>query len=204
MNRSVISLTSALALLLGSAGFVNIAGAHEGDKQCNVLLDGDGEPVKEADNDSIDHSNSHPCAEGDEAVDTTAEAAAQNNEARQQVANAPATQIGVSPLVIYFDTASAEVSADFETEVKAFAERLQESNPKSLRVVGYTDTSGSADINQKLSNERAANVVASLVNAGISDGLITQGAVGEGTLAIETPDGTREANNRRVVVTPIY
>ncbi|MGI9492694.1 MAG: OmpA family protein [Geminicoccaceae bacterium] len=178
-----------------------MAEAHEGNKQCNVLLDGDGEPVKEADDDDIDHSNSHDCASDDK--DTVAEAPAENG-ASQQVANVAAPQIGVSPLVVYFDSSSAEVSTDFETEVKAFAEKLQTSNPKTIEVVGYTDTSGSAAINEKLSNERASNVVASLVDAGISDGLISQKAAGEDRLATETPDNTREANNRRVVVTPIY
>jgi len=207
MHRNVISLVSALALLIGAGSFLGIAQAHEGDKQCNVLLDGDGEPVKESDSDDIDHSNSHACEAGDKAADSAdaSEAAPKEEEAPQQVANVPATPpVVVEPLIVYFDIGSAELSAGSVAEVEAFSEQLQATNPKGLSVVGFTDTSGSVELNQKLSKARASNVVASLVDAGTPDSIITQNAVGEDTLAVETPDDTREPNNRRVVITPEY
>ena len=205
MPRSVLSLMSALALLLGSAGFGGSALAHEGDKQCNVLLDGDGEPVKETDDDDIAHSNSHACASDDKADDSanvSAEVPAE--EAPQQVANVTPAPVVVEPLTVYFDSGSSKLTAGSEAEVAAFVEQLRTTDPKTITVVGYTDTSGSVEVNQRLSNERASNVVASLVDGGIAGTLITQTAVGEDTLAVETPDDTREPNNRRVVVTPEY
>lgn len=209
MHRNVVSLASALALLIGAGSLLGMAQAHEGDKQCNVLLDGDGEPVKESDNDDIDHSNSHACGPGDEAdasANISEEAPkAEGEEAQQQVANVPAAPLAVvEPLTVYFDSGSAQLSAGDEAEIRDFLVQLQATNPKGLSVVGFTDTSGSAALNEKLSKARASNVVASLIDAGISDSLITQNAVGEGTLAVETPDDTREPNNRRVVITPEY
>lgn len=206
MHRNVISLASILALLVGAISFAGVAEAHEGEKQCNVLLDGDGEPVKESDSDDIDHSNSHACGPDEKAaVDAQGSAeAAEEEEASKQVANVTAAPVEVDPLTVYFDTGSSELSAGSEAEVQAFVEQLQATNPKNVTVVGYTDSSGSADLNQKLSKARAANVTASLVEAGLTGSLVTQDAVGEDTLAVETPNGTREPNNRRVVVSAEY
>lgn len=199
MYRNVIGLTSALAILIGTAGFAAISQAHEGDDLCNVLLDGDGEPVKEKDNDEINHSNSHACSsKSDEGDASAAEAPAE--KAPQQVALAPV----IEPLTVFFDVSRDNLSAGSNAQVQAFADELRETNPKSIKVIGYTDTSGSAELNEQLSKARAANVADALVGAGISSNLIEQGSAGQEVLAVETPDQTREPNNRRVIITPEY
>ena len=116
----------------------------------------------------------------------------------------PPEPVTIDPLTVYFDSGSDSVSAGSSAEIQAFAEQLTATNPKSIQVVGYTDTSGSAALNKQLSEARAANVVASLVDAGIPASLISQESAGEEALAVETPDGTREPNNRRVLITPDY
>ncbi len=204
MHRNLITLTSAFAVMIGLAGYGSIAQAHEGEEQCNVLLDGDGEPVKESDSDVIEHSNSHACGPEDAAeseVDAPAEVS--EEQAPEQVANvAPAPTI--EPLTVYFDSNRDSLSAGSNAQVQAFADQLVATNPKSVEVVGYTDTSGSVALNEKLSKARASNVIASLISAGVPADLIAEDALGEGELAVDTPDGTREPNNRRVIVTPVY
>jgi OOP family OmpA-OmpF porin len=67
-------------------------------------------------------------------------------------------------------------------------------------VVGHTDTSGSADYNQKLSVRRANVVVEALVDMGARRAAIQASGVGKTDLAVQTPDNTREPRNRRTVV----
>jgi len=81
---------------------------------------------------------------------------------------------------------------------------LLETSPQSLNVVGYTDTTGPADVNRRLSEKRANSVASALQEAGIPGGLIARSASGEDKLAVDTPDDTREASNRRVTITPTY
>ena len=202
MYRNMIGASSALAILTLLAGVPATGFAHEDGRLCNVILDGDGEPVLESDEDAVGHSNSAACPEGESAA---AAAEVENTDAGEQTAaveTAPATTI--DPLIVYFDVNQDKLDAGARAEVDAYVAELQANPAKSLSVVGYTDTSGSADLNARLSEARANSVAAALIEAGLPAGMITRGASGEDDLAIATPDGTREANNRRVTVTPSY
>ena len=199
MHRNLIGASSALAILALLAGAPATGIAHENNNLCNVILDGDGEPVLENDSDNIGHSNSEVCGDGDSAgaVENTAEPTE-----TAAVVEAPAPK--VAPAVVYFDTNEDSLDAASRAEVEAYVVALMATSPKSLDVVGFTDTSGSADLNARLSAARADNVSKALIEAGVPPGMIEVGASGEDGLAIDTPDGTREANNRRVTVTPTY
>ena len=70
-----------------------------------------------------------------------------------------------------------------------------------ITVVGHTDTAGSADANQALSLKRANHIADALVDMGARREAIQTSGVGETDLAVPTPDGVKEAQNRRVVVT---
>jgi OOP family OmpA-OmpF porin len=70
-----------------------------------------------------------------------------------------------------------------------------------ITVVGHTDTSGSADYNQKLSVRRANVAVEAMVDMGARRAAIQASGVGENDLAVQTPDNTKEAKNRRTVIT---
>ncbi len=65
-----------------------------------------------------------------------------------------------------------------------------------LYVGGYTDTVGSREYNQGLSEARAAALATWLKAHGLRVPVCSQG-FGEDVLAVDTPDETREANNRR-------
>ena len=70
----------------------------------------------------------------------------------------------------------------------------------TVQVTGYTDTSGSAGYNQRLSERRAANVARILASMGVPPNAMTVAGRGENDLAVPTPDGVREPRNRRVTV----
>lgn len=196
---SAVAILALLALPLAPA----LADGH-GDKLCNVLLDGDGEPVREADSDEIAHSNSSDCPDGDK---DAANVSVETSKDKQKTAavtkkQAPATK--VDPLTVYFDSGKEDLDAGSRAEVDAFVAELMATSPQSLTVVGFTDTSGPADLNARLSESRANSVSTALIEAGVPAGMVTRGASGEEALALNTPDDTREATNRRVTVTPSY
>jgi outer membrane protein OmpA-like peptidoglycan-associated protein len=68
-------------------------------------------------------------------------------------------------------------------------------------VVGHTDTSGSTEYNQGLSERRSSVVRDALVARGVPASIISTDARGESDLARPTADGVREPLNRRTAVT---
>lgn len=196
MYCNMTGASSALAILALLAGAPTAALAHEDGKLCNVIVDGDGEPLLESDSDSIAHANSSECADSAESADAGQQTTA--------VAATEAPAASIEPLIVYFDVSQDSLDAGARAEVDAYVTGLMPTSPTSLDVIGYTDTSGSAELNAKLSEARANSVAAALIEAGVPAGMITRGASGEGDLAIDTPDGTREANNRRVTISPVY
>ncbi len=69
-----------------------------------------------------------------------------------------------------------------------------------IEVNGYTDTSGSAAYNQRLSVRRAQAVGAELVRDGVPQNAITIQGFGETRLLVPTGPGVREPQNRRVEI----
>ena len=72
--------------------------------------------------------------------------------------------------------------------------------PVTVQVTGHTDTSGSASYNQRLSERRAIHVARALNKMGVPPNAIAVAGRGENDLAVPTPDGVREARNRRVTI----
>lgn len=72
-----------------------------------------------------------------------------------------------------------------------------------FNVVGHTDKSGTDLYNEGLSTRRAANVAAMMAQAGIASGDVATEARGESQVMIETADGVREAQNRRVEIVAV-
>jgi outer membrane protein OmpA-like peptidoglycan-associated protein len=197
MHRYVTG-ASALVILAALAAGPTTVLAQESTKLCNVIVDGDGDPVRGSEADYVAHSNSNACADGDqvEGVDAAAQPAVVNA--------APAAPAKVDPLVVYFDVNQDRLDAGARAEVSAYVGELMATSPKGLTVVGYTDTSGSPARNAELSESRANSVAAALIEAGVPASMITRRASGEDAVAVATPDGTREASNRRVTITPAY
>ena len=74
------------------------------------------------------------------------------------------------------------------------------SGSAAVRIVGHTDTSGSATYNQKLSECRANAAKTNLVGKGVSEGSISTSGKGEAELMVQTGDGVKEPQNRRATV----
>ena len=70
-----------------------------------------------------------------------------------------------------------------------------------VMVAGYTDTSGPASYNVGLSNRRAESVKSYLASRSIPESAISTEGFGETNLRVQTADGVRELQNRRVEIT---
>ena len=111
---------------------------------------------------------------------------------------APAPQ---ADYTVYFDWDSWTLTAEDLTMISEAIAAARKGQQSHITVVGHTDTSGSADFNQKLSERRASVVKDVLVQMGARPESIQTSGVGESDLAVQTGDGVKEAKNRRSVIT---
>lgn len=101
---------------------------------------------------------------------------------------------------IYFDTAKATLRADSQPALEAL-QALMEARPDTRFIVeGHTDSQGDDAYNQKLSEDRAASVVAWLVQQGIDAGRLTPQGFGESRPVADNSSETGRQLNRRVEV----
>lgn len=105
------------------------------------------------------------------------------------------------PIEILFDFDSAAITPAAAREIADAVTQFTLSQSTALRVVGHTDTSGSSEYNAALANERATAVARSLRSRGVSNSKVAETGVGESDLAVPTGDNTKNAANRRVVIT---
>ena len=102
---------------------------------------------------------------------------------------------------VYFDFDSWTLTAEDLKVIDSVIASARTGGQAHITIVGHTDTSGPADYNQKLSVHRANVVVEALVDMGARRNAIKASGVGESDLAVATPDGVKEAKNRRAVIT---
>ena len=100
---------------------------------------------------------------------------------------------------ILFDSGSVSVP---EAQAITLHQALAGYVPGINRIVitGYTDTSGTVEANQRLSELRAETVARELVKLGALWADIEFSGHGELRLVRPTPDGAAEAHNRRVTI----
>lgn len=84
--------------------------------------------------------------------------------------------------------------------LKQAADTFRAGGVATVQVTGYTDRSGSARYNQRLSVRRARNVAHILAKMGVPWNAMTVSGRGENDNSVPTPDGVREPRNRRVTI----
>ena len=105
-------------------------------------------------------------------------------------------------VTVYFENGKVNIDPKFNAQLTALAEKAKNINGYMVQVKGYASTSGSAELNQKLSQDRANNVSTILIQQGHVPltNILAPGAMGE-TEQVESDNRTdTEAANRRVVV----
>ena len=102
--------------------------------------------------------------------------------------------------LVFFDWDRADLTARARAIVNEAAQATTRVAVTRIEVAGHTDTSGTAQYNQGLSQRRAAVVRAELVRLGVPAAAITTQAFGESRPLVQTADGVREPQNRRVEI----
>jgi outer membrane protein OmpA-like peptidoglycan-associated protein len=103
---------------------------------------------------------------------------------------------------VKFNVGSTAISAEDQEELKKLAQTATGLTGYIIEVTGYADSTGSAAINTKLSEDRAKAVVTLLVQQGNvpTMHIVAPGAMGEYGSAAPNETKAGRAENRRVVV----
>jgi len=102
------------------------------------------------------------------------------------------------PLNINFENNSDKIKADSEDQIQKYSDFLQKHTNYNAKIIGYTDSRGSASYNQKLSEKRAAAVVSELTSKGVSIGQLTSEGAGEANPIADNASAEGRAQNRRI------
>jgi outer membrane protein OmpA-like peptidoglycan-associated protein len=105
-------------------------------------------------------------------------------------------------VTVYFANGKVKVDPTYRPQLVALAEKAKQVNGYVIEVQGHASSAGNAALNQRLSEDRASEVVKILIQEGRTPltRMLTPGAMGESDQASEdtTPEG--QAKSRRVVV----
>jgi outer membrane protein OmpA-like peptidoglycan-associated protein len=113
----------------------------------------------------------------------------------------PSRQVGGATVYTLAGSAFASGRATLNTEANASLRRLaMEIGGRSLRIVGFTDSQGSASANETLSKRRADAVAAILKESGASGSIVTEGR-GAADPVADNATAEGRARNRRVEIT---
>lgn len=99
---------------------------------------------------------------------------------------------------VTFDTGSAQLKPEAMNALVKLASTMKDYNSTVIHVVGHTDTVGSPQNNQGLSERRAASVSSYLARQGVPVQRIREEGRGERELLVRTGDEVGEPRNRRV------
>jgi OOP family OmpA-OmpF porin len=105
-------------------------------------------------------------------------------------------------ITVYFDNGKVKVDPKYTSQLIALTEKAKTINGYMIEVRGYASATGSAAMNQKLSEDRANNVTNILLQQGHIPltRMLAPGAMGESEQVGNEKTTEGEAENRRVVV----
>jgi outer membrane protein OmpA-like peptidoglycan-associated protein len=101
---------------------------------------------------------------------------------------------------VFFDWDKSDITPEAASILDNAISNYQNCGNSQVMLAGHADRSGPASYNVGLSQRRADSVKAYLSGRGISDGVISTEAFGESRPRVETADGVRELQNRRVEI----
>ncbi|MCP9612877.1 OmpA family protein [Coprobacter tertius] len=101
---------------------------------------------------------------------------------------------------ILFATNSSQLTASVKSDLTDLAHNLVQNPKTNIQVFGYTDNTGSQQLNERLSLQRAESVANFLINNGVSSNRVSVKGFGwnDPVASNATPEG--RAQNRRVEI----
>jgi outer membrane protein OmpA-like peptidoglycan-associated protein len=113
----------------------------------------------------------------------------------------PPAAVTPGPFLVFFDWDKSIITAEAAAVLDRAAEQYASTGQTSVALAGNADKSGSDAYNVGLSQRRADAVKAYMATKGVPDGSMTTEALGESRPLVDTADGVREPQNRRVEIT---
>ena len=113
---------------------------------------------------------------------------------------APAVRQDSRSYLVFFDWDRADLNDRARQIIAEAATASTSSQVTRIEVAGHPDRSGTERYNQNLSARRARAVAAELVRLGVPRQAITIQGFGERNPQVQTADGVREPQNRRVEI----
>ncbi len=113
----------------------------------------------------------------------------------------PPAAVTPGPFLVFFDWDKSLITAEAAAILDRAAEQYAETGQTSVQLAGHADKSGKDDYNVRLSQRRADAVKAYLATKGVPDTAMATEAFGESRPLVDTADGVREPQNRRVEIT---
>jgi outer membrane protein OmpA-like peptidoglycan-associated protein len=102
---------------------------------------------------------------------------------------------------VFFEWDKSDITPEAGGILDNAISNYQSCGNAQVMLAGHADRSGAASYNVGLSQRRADAVRAYLEGRGIPGGVISSEAFGESRPRVETADGVRELQNRRVEIT---
>ncbi len=101
----------------------------------------------------------------------------------------------------FFDFDKAELDSEAQAKLDAIIDQLKTFvSVKEIRITGHTDSIGTREYNQKLSERRAEAVASYLISRGVNPKLITTAGMGEDQPVADNSTKEGRAKNRRAVI----
>jgi len=105
------------------------------------------------------------------------------------------------PFIVFFEWDKSDITPEAGSILDNAVTQYGQCQGAQVMLAGHADRSGTAQYNVGLSQRRADSVRAYLTSRSIPDSAITSQAFGENQPRVETADGVREVQNRRVEIT---
>ena len=119
----------------------------------------------------------------------------------QPLPQTPPPVCSPGPFIVFFEWDRSDITPEAGSILDNAVTQYQSCGNAQVMLAGHADRSGSASYNVGLSQRRADAVRSYMSSHGIPDGTISTQAFGESRPRVETADGVREVQNRRVEVT---
>jgi len=106
----------------------------------------------------------------------------------------------VMPGNITFASGSSDISSSFYPTLNSLVKVFKEFDKNGVEIIGHTDSTGSNDLNMRLSRERAQSVASYLASNGVSSARISAMGVGPSQPIASNDTAEGRAQNRRVEI----
>lgn len=133
---------------------------------------------------------------GSSTVDGTALSFDVSPEALGRLETRLVAQLAATPIL--FESGSAEISAESAAVLEQVAVAINAAPGINVEIVGHTDSSGDAGLNQVLSDDRAKAVLDRLVELGVDPARLTARGAGEAEPIADNETDEGKAANRRI------